>query len=235
MNEQQILDTLLPLATTTYVPVAHKDIIGSIKEQLSKRSMTIENSRYLVSHGGNRLIGYYDVSVPNSSEIGLRFGFRNSYDKSMSIAIVTGAQVWICSNGLVKGDGINFVRRHTGNVIEEVNQIIENSGNQLEQQSLDFISISEQMKSIYVSKQEAAGLYGRAFLLNNQNLFNTKQLVKIKQELNDPSYEEFKKETLWSAYNHVTYVLKENKINNYFQQHVKWHKFIEEEYASQLN
>lgn len=233
MNELEIFSIPLPEATPTYVPVSHKDIISSIKEELNKKDMVIENSRYLMSHKGNRLIGYYDVSIPDNSELGLRFGFRNSYDKSMSIAIVTGAQVWICSNGLVRGDGINFVRRHTGNVIEEVNQIIINSAAQLEQQSLDYVKTSEQMKSISVPKKEAASLYGKAFMLNN--LFNTKQLTKIKHELNKPSFEEFREETLWSAYNHVTCVLKENGLNTYFQQHVNWHKFIEQEYASQLN
>ena len=63
--------------------------------------------------------------------MGTRFAFRNSYDKSMSVATVAGANVWICENGLVKGD-MQFIRKHTGSVVKELNSIIIKTIEQLE-------------------------------------------------------------------------------------------------------
>lgn len=228
MNELYLYNVPLPEATDTYVPIPHEYLIEKIVKELQTRNLSVKNKQYMTSHEGRRLIGYFDVSIPNSLELGLRIAFRNSYDKSMSIAIVTGAQVWICSNGMVRGDGVKFIRRHTGNVLEEVDNTISESIAQLEDKIIEYIELAQRMKEIEVSKEEAAFLYGKAFFIHN--LFNLKQLQLIKNELSNPSYEDFKEDSLWSIYNHVTYVLKKNTINNYFQQHVKWHRFIEDEY-----
>ncbi|MFM6398473.1 MAG: hypothetical protein ACKPFF_17510, partial [Planktothrix sp.] len=96
MNELDLYNVPLPEATDTYVPIPHEYLIEKIIEELQARNMSVKNRQYMTSHEGKRLIGYFDVSIPNNSELGLRIAFRNSYDKSMSIAIVTGAQVWIC-------------------------------------------------------------------------------------------------------------------------------------------
>lgn len=229
MNELDIFNVPLPQKTDTYIPVSHEYLINEVKEQLDKKGLSVERSKYYVSHGGNRLIGYYDIRVGGNEELGLRLGFRNSYDKSMSVAIVSGAQVWICSNGLVSSDGISFIRKHTGNVIKEVNQTIKDSMSQLEDTFLGLARQVENMKNIGVSKKDAASLYGRAFLLSD--LFSLKQLISIKNELNKPTFPEFKEDSLWSVYNHATYVLRDSGMSNYLQQHIEWHKYIREEFG----
>jgi hypothetical protein len=157
----------------------------------------------------------------------MRLAFRNSYDKSMSVAFVAGASVWICSNGMISGE-IQFMRKHTGSVIQELNERIVSAIDELEQHFDLMISHSERMKSIELKKREAAELVGRMYI--EEDLILPTQLSVVKKEIERPTYQDFRDDTLWSLYNHVTYSLKESHPITYIQQHKNLHQFVSDEF-----
>jgi len=227
MNKLQLYDVRLPIATESYSPVAHRDIIEAVYEQLDKRNMNVVGEKYNVAAKGDKVIGYYDLQYNNDSEMGMRLAFRNSYDKSMSVAMAAGANIWICSNGSVKGDMV-YMRKHTGKVATELQSRIIECINMLEGEFIELKRHAEQMKQIELSKVKAAEMYGRMFMIND--IITPTQLSIVKKQLDEPSFDDFKEDTLWSAYNHVTYALKESHPLNYINQHVALHKFVEAEY-----
>lgn len=228
MNELDLYKVRVPVQTNSYSPVSHKDIIETVREELDKRNMQIVKSRFNTSADGNRVIGYYDINFDNDPEMGLRFGFRNSYDKSMSVAALAGSQIFICENGMIKSDGLQYMRKHTGSVLRELKDVIFRGAEQLERQFIEMKVASSKMKNIELTKQQAAEMYGRMFMIDD--IITSTQLNIVKRQLNNPSFDDFKDDTLWSAYNHVTYALKESHPNTYFQQHINLHNFVETEY-----
>ena len=228
MNKFDIYNVPVPLSTSTYSAVPHKDVIESVMEQLDKRNMKIISEKYNVAAKGDKLIGYFDIEFDGDSEMGTRFAFRNSYDKSMSVAPVSGSSVFICSNGMVKGD-MKYVRKHTGEVAKELNSVIIRTIESMESEFLDLKRHSEQMKSIELKKDKAAEMYGRLFMI--EDIITPNQLSIVKKQLDESSFDEFKEESVWSAYNHVTYALKESHPLNYINQHVDFHKFMQKEYS----
>lgn len=227
MNRLQLFDVAVPLATDSYAPVSHQNIIEETMEQLDKYNMKIIGEKYNTSADGKKVIGYYDIERTDSPDMNMRLAFRNSYDKSMSVAFTSGAQVWICSNGCVKGDMV-YMRKHTGGVARELrDRIVETI------QTIDgnFIELERQaavMKNIQFGKDEAAAMYGKLFM--QHDVLNSAQMSIVKRQLEMSDFVEFREDTLWSAYNHATFALKESHPSVYIPSHAKLHKFIEQEF-----
>jgi hypothetical protein len=227
MDKLDLYNVRIPASTDSYSAVSHQNIIEAVYEQLDKRNLQVVNEKYNVAANGDKVIGYFDMNYMGNSEMGMRLAFRNSYDKSMSVAFVAGTQVFICSNGCISGE-IQFLRKHTGSVLTELNNKIVTTIEQLEGHFLRTERHSIQMKSIELPKIKAAELYGRMFMV--EDIISPTQLSIVKKELNEPTHKVFEEETLWSAYNHVTFALKEAHPLNYINQHVNLHKFVEAEY-----
>ena len=227
MDKLDLYNVRIPASTDSYSAVSHQNIIEAVYEQLDKRNLQVVNEKYNVAANGDKVIGYFDMNYMGNSEMGMRLAFRNSYDKSMSVAFVAGTQVFICSNGCISGE-IQFLRKHTGSVLTELNNKIVTTIEQLEDHFLRTERHSIQMKSIELPKIKAAELYGRMFMV--EDIISPTQLSIVKKELNERTHKVFEEETLWSAYNHVTFALKEAHPLNYINQHVNLHKFVEAEY-----
>ena len=134
---------------------------------------------------------------------------------------------WICSNGVVSGE-IQYVRKHTGSVVQELNSKIINTINQLDEHFQKIIRQSEQLHNIEMSKEQYAELIGRLFIIDKVVI--PTQLNIISREIDEPSFEDFRDMNAWSLYNHVTYSLKESHPTTYLQQHTEFHSFMEREF-----
>lgn len=222
-----IYNVPVPLKTDSYSPVSHKNIIEATYEQLDKHNLIIKNEFFNTDNSGNKLIGGMDITHPDADYLGMRLAFRNSYDKSMSIAFAAGAVAWICSNGMISGE-IQYVRKHTGSVVEELNLKIVNSINQLDDHFQKMIKHSEQLHSIEMTKEEYAELIGKLFIIDK--IVTPNQLNVISREIDKPTFEDFEDLNAWSLYNHVTYSLKNSHPLNYLNQHTQFHEFMESEF-----
>lgn len=226
-REVLILKTV-PQRTDTYAPIANRVFLDVIDEELYKRGMVIRHESFNTDRSLDKVIGYFDIKHKDSEEIGMRLAFRNSYDKSMSAAVVSGNNVWICGNGCISGE-YGFIRKHTGTALTEVKESVVKSIETLEDKFAKMLFQIERMKAIEVSKLEASELYGRLFMYDR--LLNTNQMSIIKAELEDSSFESFKEDNLWSMYNHATYALKETHPSHYIDRHIGFHTKIEEIYS----
>lgn len=227
MDKNKLYSIPVPTPTASYSPVSHKNVIEHIYEQLDKHSLQAKNEQFIAGRFGQQLIGYMDINS-GDSEMGMRLAFRNSYDKSMSVAFVAGSSVWICGNGMISGE-FNFLRKHTGSVNHELSEKIKKTIDELEAHFNTMKAHAAEMKSIVLTKTQSAELIGRMFI--EEEVITSTQMNIIKKQLEKPEYSEFKDPTLWSLYNHVTYSLKEAHPTNYINQHQDLHKFVENEFS----
>lgn len=94
MNKQELYAVPIPPATDSYSPVSHQNIIENVYEQLDKRGLSVNDEHYNVGRKGQQLIGYVTVGA-NDTEMEMKLAFRNSYDKTMSVAFVAGSRVMV--------------------------------------------------------------------------------------------------------------------------------------------
>ena len=93
-----LLDVPALAKTDSYTPVNHANIIEATYEQLDRHNLVATNEFFNSSSDGRKVLGGLDIIHPDTPNLGMRLAFRNSYDKSMSVAFAAGSVVWIdCS------------------------------------------------------------------------------------------------------------------------------------------
>ena len=227
MTREELISVQVPRDTESYSAVSHRSIIEVMQEELDRHNLVPISEEYNTNKKGTQVIGYMDIARADNQELGMRLAFRNSYDKSMSVAFVSGSFVAICSNGMVRGE-LQYLRRHTGNVNQELHEKIIGTINQLDQHFEIMLSHSEAMKNVSLSKDDMAQLLGRMFF--QENLITPTQLSIVKQEFEEPQFEAFRDNNLWSLYNYITYSLKTAHPLTYIQEHKNLHEFVEREF-----
>ena len=129
---------------------------------------------------------------------------------------------------MISGE-LQFLRKHTGGVVQEMNSRITDSINELEAHFQRMLKHSYKMKERELYLFEAARLAGSLFI--TEDIITPTQLNEVKRQLLNPSYKDFEEENLWSFYNHVTHSLKKSHPTTYIQQHKNFHEYIIDEFG----
>lgn len=227
-SKDRALRAPLPARTTTYSPVSHAEIIDAIQANARTNYLTIVRDRMYSNALGTRVTGFYDVEdgTDFGSVHGLKmmFGYRNSYDKSMSVAFVAGGSVWICGNGCISGDLMAFKRKHTGTVADELNEKIQIGVDRMKTDFGRLVMEVDVMKNYSLTQRQKAEILGIMYF--ERNLVTPTQLSIVKNELTNS--EHFKEDNAWSLYNNVTESLKKSHPVDIIRDHIKFHGFMKE-------
>ena len=225
ITKEELYNVIVPQKTNYYTPIHHRDVIESILEEIDKNNFRVVKEEYRVASKGHKLIGYFDLDA-NDSEFGIRVAFRNSYDKSMSFALVSGNFVAICSNGMITGE-YSMKRKHTGladyiadnyihDTISQVGDIFE----EIKRDSLLFKSQSIDEKN---SAQWIGELLIKEEIINGMQAGIVREQLYHSEKFNTIPNNDF---SVWDLYNHVTESLKRSHPLTYIADHCNLHKFM---------
>ena len=121
IDRTQLFGIEIPEQTVSYCPISNKEIVETALEELFKNGFTVTSEFHKTDGSFSKFAGGF-VIENNDSEMDLMFGYKNSYDKSMTAAYALGVQILICSNSAVRGDEM-MIRKHTG----DANNILKTS------------------------------------------------------------------------------------------------------------
>lgn len=216
----------LPEPTESYMPVGHYDLIINIAGIADNILNGYELTRksFGTARDGNQMFGVLTYNNQHASEddLGLSIGFRNSYDKSMSVGICIGASVLVCDNMVFQGE-ITVLRKHTKNVWESLRDMAITTIYQSQNKFARLTNQIESLKEIQMTDKEAFQTMG---LLYGKDVITTRQLPKVKREWQEPSYEQFEPRTLWSLYNAITDALKTSPPSKIMEKHINLHDVL---------
>jgi len=228
LSKTRALNAPIPLQTDTYSPVSHAQIVDEIKRMTTRNNLEIIRDRFHSNSFGTRVVGF--MTIEDHTDIGKENGlkmmlaYRNSYDKSMSVAFAAGANVWICGNGLIGGDLMAFRRKHTGTVATELQEKIQTGINSMKS---DFGRLNMEvdvMKNYALTPRQKAEIMG--ILYFERNLISPTQLSIVKHEIRNS--ENFKENNAWHLYNNVTEALKKSHPIEIISDHINLHNFMKE-------
>ena len=209
-----------PDRTRSYVPVLHHELASMVKSIASEvlHGFTFHKEQYVLARDGKQLFSV--LSFKNSSdEMGLSIGFRNSYDKSLSVGIALGAIVFVCDNLVFSGEVTTF-RKHTSNVQTDLRKMILDVVFSQKENYNKLTLDSRHMQSLDVTDDTAFRLMG---LLFGRNIVSPRQLPVIKKEWLEPSHSDFSDRNLWSFYNACTEALKTTPPAMIMEKHTQLH------------
>tara|TARA_B100001250_G_scaffold412266_1_gene443030 strand:+ start:5428 stop:6147 length:720 start_codon:yes stop_codon:yes gene_type:complete len=228
-KEMKILRSIpLPKKTNTYFPISHFEIIKKINRQ-APIHWVLNDYNIRLSKNGKKIFGTIDYCVAGHNNL-ISIGFRNSYDKSISVGLCAGSRIIVCSNLMFTGEIIRF-RKHTLNLSRDIDTIVKEVMEYGEQNARLLKKDMILFQSKKIDNKEAAKIIGEAFF--NNNIFNSYQVSVIKKEWisgdysKDNGLNEFCKErTLYSLYQACTHALKSSSINNMLNNYTELHKYF---------
>lgn len=218
-----------PEQTNTYKPILHKDLDLLTKDLLQKNNYDLKDTTYLTARNGQQAIGKYNINFGGDKEMGLMIAWNNSYDKTTTVKYAIGANVFVCSNGMVAGDMGAYKHRHSGDVQVITPQMIEDYIKTSADTFAQMVKDRERMKEISITKKTCAELIGRMFV--DDQIITVNQLSVIKNEIIKPSFDYGIENTAWNLMNDVTHALKQSHPQHWMKQHIDTYKFMKEEFA----
>lgn len=199
----------LPELTDTYVPVPNIDLLKGIIVRAKDIGLEKKFARYRATDSGifSGSISFQDPGQPDA-DIGFEIAFVNSYNKAKSLMIAAGANVFVCDNGMIIGD-ITMIKRHQGNVIEEMNNILDLA---FEQQTIvlqEAREFKKETEKFTISKRKVSHILGELFY--ERNFLSPNELSAVVGNIKESP--DFRMHTptstnVWNLYNNITEVLK---------------------------
>lgn len=223
LTENQIINIPLPEKTDTYEPVANKFLINLIEEISKDYNYDIYNKEYKASKGGEVVVGIFSFRGYDE-DMGLQMAFLNSYDKSRSVTIATGANVFICSNGMISAEEI-FKRKHTGTVRDEIMVTIENQIVRMRDNFDDLIEFKNTVRNISISVEEMFRLSGDLFF--STDIISTRDLSELKNQFSEKNFGVIgERVSLWQIYNWFTEIFKKTNSVDHINRHIRFHNYF---------
>ena len=224
-------DIKIPDKTHSYIPVSHVDFINNTKD-IANRILDkhqLHKEQYGVARDGKQMFGtltYKESFHDDPQHIGLSIGIRNSYDKSMSLGLCSGASVFVCENLMMTGEVV-VMRMHKGNIIDELKGLIFNALLKAEDKFSTIHADSQQLKQHTIDNKLAYELMGRAY---GYGVVTERQLPVMKREWQTPKHDVFKDRTAWSLYNAGTEALKTTHPMHKMKRHIQMHRMFTGEF-----
>ena len=217
----------------TYTVIPHEFVIEETLKNLQGQGFAIKNELYRCNHNANIAQGVYHLDYSDDPDMGMMFAWSNSYDKSMRFKCAIGGYVFVCSNGMIRGDMGSWGRKHTGSADQETTETIQSQITKAKDYYRQLVYDKETMKDISVSDTVRAQLIGRLYF--EEDLLNSEQLSIIKQQISNPAHDyNADKKSLWSLYNHITYSLRASHPKNWLDNQRLVHWFFTQEYGIKL-
>jgi hypothetical protein len=223
----------LPNHGKSYTVISHKTVIDNTIQFLQNSGFTVEKQLYRANMNAKVAQGIYhirptqsnDVMINNEKELGMMFVWTNSYDKSTRFQCAIGAHVFVCSNGLIAGDMMNFKRKHTGSADQDIRNQISNQIKNAEKYYKRILQDRDSLKSTNLSITKQSEILGRLYI--DEEILDTTQMSCVKAEYASPSYNyNTENDNAWTFYNHVTLALKKAHPRDWLQDSQNFHDFM---------
>jgi hypothetical protein len=230
VTEQHIRQTPLPQHGKTYTVIPHGHVIDATKKELVSAGFNVKTELYKCTLDGQVAQGIYHLDYGNDPDMGLMFAWSNSYNKSMRFKCAVGGHVFICMNGVVRGDMGSYVRKHTGSALYEAELSIQDQISNAKRYFGTLVQDKESLKNVILSQKEKGTILGRLFA--EQEILTLTQVGIVKRELDKPSHSyNCNPNSAWAMYNHVTLALRESHPQTFLQDHEVLHNFFINEYG----
>jgi hypothetical protein len=220
---EELREIAVPEETATYKPVSHYDLSKNLAEVSGTllRDYELESSQYGLARDGAQLFGVHTYRN-GSDSMGLSIGFRNSYDKSMSVGIAIGASVFVCDNLALTGE-IAIARKHTSNVWSDLEALTITTIYRSQNNFTRIVEDAQVMQGQHLTDNDAYRLLG---LLYGQGIITPRQIPVVKKEWLTPSHEEFEDRNVWNFYQAVTEALKTSPPPKVMEKHIALHQLL---------
>ena len=238
VEEKEVVSVPVPESTKTYKAVSNAQVINLVKDHTRRFGYEISETQYRMNRGGNQMSGIYKLNTEDP-EMSMMLGFYNSYDKSKTFGIGSGALVNICYNGMIMADFVTM-RKHMGSINDELDFMIFNAVRSVAEQ----FEKSQEEKLFFMSKpiedmDTLHQLIGEMYL--TEEILAATQLSALSKNISNPdnhfhiidNKQIVEGKTMWDMYNLVTESYKSETAIEFVDKHVKFHNYMKSKFNAE--
>jgi hypothetical protein len=229
-SEQQLRQVPLPNHGGRYAVVPHGEVIDEVKKQLQNANFTIRDVIYKMTVDGQVAQGIYYLEESTIQEMGMMFAWSNSYNKTMRFKCAIGAHVFVCGNGVLRGDMGNYSRKHSGTAKQDVINQIQDQITNAHSHYMSLVNDKQMLENVILTARDKGQILGELFA--NDEILTLTQVGIVKREIDKPSHNyNCDLNSAWTMYNHITLALKESHPSTYLKDHEKVHEYFVNKYG----
>lgn len=220
LDDLKLIQT--PEATPTWTPVSHYELARSIRtigQDILR--LPLQSEQYGVAREGAQMFAVLTFKADHA-EMGLSIGFRNSLDKSMSIGICCGSQVFVCSNLMFTGD-ITVMKKHSANLLDSLEDTTIQTLYRAQYTFGQLIKDSELLRTRNINNNDAFKMLG---LLYGHGILQPTQLTIAKNQWLKPEISDFQDRTAFNFYMACNHALKTTAPRDVMTRHIELHRTI---------
>jgi hypothetical protein len=228
-TEQDLRTAPLPTHGGRYAVVSHGDVIDNAKKEIVNAGFTIKKEEYKRTLDGQIAQGVYYLDYANDPDMGMMFAWCNSYNRTMRFKCAIGAYVFICSNGVVRGNLGTYSRKHSGTALHDVISEIKNQISNAKTHYDNLVADKELLKNIMLTPRLKGSILGELFA--NDEILTLTQVGIVKREMDKPTHNyNADVDSAWTMYNHITFSLKEAHPTTFMKNHQRVHDYFINKY-----
>jgi len=216
----------VPTYTRSHKPVPYGDAISLLLESIDNSlGFDLCSEDYGTNKSGSQMFARF-VFETDHPETGLAVGLRQSYDKSIALGTVAGANVFVCSNGMFIGSALHCVRKNTVNVWADFRAMIQLQVSTALDGYKQVTGDANRWKREGITQREGYELIGVAM---GESVLTPHQASVAFQDWDTPRHEVFADRTLHSLYQCFTEGLKKGQAARTPERHIAAHSFFQRE------
>lgn len=213
----------VPRATRSWRPVAYGKAIDFLKHTIDlKLKLPIESEDYGLNKAGDQMFGLITLKT-DSEESGLSIGLRQSYNKSLSLGLAVGSQVFVCDNLCFSGNAFKILRKNTRNVWADFRELVQAQVGMAMGHYEDIQVDTQKLKDAPCDERKGFSYLG---IMQGEGLLTPTQATVAFGDWKQPRHQEFADRNLWGLYNAVTEGLKKGSPARILDRHAKAHDFF---------
>lgn len=220
---KDVIDVKVPEPTTSYVPVTNKDLIYAVREYLKYYGYEVNKEHYELGAKKQQMFGVFSIKDPDT-ELQRCIGFRNSYNKTLPVGLVSGAMVIVCSNLMFEGE-ILRLRKHTVNVYEDLPNLVNDAVTYIDRTFKSIRKDINRLKEVEVDPLKTTELVADMFLM--EDMITLHQLSQFKKNWIDMGKGI---QSAWDITNHLTDALKKSHPSERMERQLNVHEYIREKF-----
>jgi hypothetical protein len=225
VEEPRVRNAATPLPTETHFPIPHKTLLDETLRLVGAHGLEVVNAAHALHGDDSKYFGLLEVA-PKASAAPARLamtggdgashtdgaivkpdhatiiGLRNSHDKSFAAGLVVGSQVFVCDNLAFSGE-VTMRRAHTKHIMRDLPALLEAAMGKLMGLRNHQEHRIQAYKDADLGSRDAHDLIIRGL---RAGVVPSSRVIKVVNEWEKPSHEEFEPRTVWSLFNAFTEV-----------------------------
>src|SRR5437867_11443175 len=199
-----------PVATRSFKPVPHIELIDTLDEVLGLNQIVIRKEEYALRRDGSTLFGVLQLAYADTEDGTAALGLRTSNNKTMSIQICAGLSVFVCDNLVFRGDLIALNRKHTSGL--ELRSELSTAVLRFQEHFGRLTSEISSLKELNLTDAQAKAIIHDVFV---QGILPIRFLPDASRLYFEPLVDECRASHSWSLHNAFTAVAKEMPITTH--------------------